>query len=100
MDEAYPTDPDAEVESTETPTTDSPETEGEETTLVPKSFFAGADKKPGDRCEVEVVRSFEDEVQIRYVKHDESPEDEEPSDHMDAMDEAFGPPSDVNPAES
>jgi hypothetical protein len=57
---------------------------GEETALLPKSFFAGKDIEPGSKCEVEVVHVYQDEVEVRYVKHDkkkdsDAKEDSEPS---------------------
>jgi hypothetical protein len=42
------------------------------TALLPKNFFPNPeDKKPGDRCEIEVVRVHDDEVAVKYVQHDE-----------------------------
>ena len=35
-----------------------------ETTLVPRSMLG--DKKPGDKCTFEVVRTFDDEVELKY----------------------------------
>lgn len=50
-----------------------------ETSLLPKSFFAGKDPSPGDQCMVEVMRVHGDECEVKYVKHDEAAEPEEPS---------------------
>lgn len=55
---------------------------GEETALLPKSLFSGKDIEPGSKCEVEVVHVYEDEVEVKYVKHKEdldAKEKDEPS---------------------
>jgi hypothetical protein len=41
-----------------------------ETALLPKSFFEGKDTKPGDQFYVEVVRNYENEVEVRYGKEE------------------------------
>lgn len=53
------------------------ETAGPEgvTALVPKSFCAGMDLKPGQTFEAKVVKTYDDEVEIEYVKSDESESD-------------------------
>jgi hypothetical protein len=40
--------------------------EGGETALLPKSFFEGKELKPGQQYYVEVVREYEDEVEVKY----------------------------------
>lgn len=56
---------------------DESETETQ-TALLPKSFFLEKDLDPGVRCEVEIDRVLEDEVQVHYVPHDDlSPEKKE-----------------------
>ena len=42
------------------------------TALLPKAVFAGKDIEPGTRCEVEVVRVHDDEVEVKYVPHKSS----------------------------
>jgi hypothetical protein len=58
----------------------------ENTTLVPKSFFGGKDLEVGKKCEVEVVALYEDEVEVKYVKHkdkEEKPDEPEREDMED-----------------
>lgn len=49
----------------ETPEKEGKEDEGE-TALLPKSFFEGQELKPGQQYYVEIVRSYEDEVEVKY----------------------------------
>lgn len=42
---------------------------GEETALLPKSFFAGKELKPGTKCQIEIVHGYGDEVEVKYVPH-------------------------------
>lgn len=52
-----------------------PEDTGEDrTALLPKASFMGKDLKPGTRCEFEIVRVHDDEVEVKYVPHEESAE--------------------------
>ena len=44
--------------------------------VLPKSFFQGKDLTPGTQCKVEIERVMDDQVQVAYVPHDESKEDE------------------------
>ena len=60
--------------SPSTDTADEPATpeehpdEGEgQTGLLPKSFFMGKDKKPGDKCEVEVTHVYDDQIEVKYL---------------------------------
>jgi hypothetical protein len=48
----------------------------EKTALLPKSIFMGKDLKPGSRCEIEIVKAHEDEIEVKYVKHQAKPEPE------------------------
>lgn len=73
--------PGAEAEPSETgdemPEKKEGKDEGGETALLPKSFFEGQSLKPGEQYYVEIVREYEDEVEVRYphkVKDEESPE--------------------------
>lgn len=54
--------------------------EESETALLPKSLFGDKDLKPGSRCSIEVVAVYDDEVEVKYVKHEEngSKEDDMP----------------------
>lgn len=66
-----PPDPEAEApeeEFAEEPVPDE-ETDkgGEKTALLPKSVFSGQDLKPGYKCQIEVVRVHDDEVEIKKV---------------------------------
>ena len=35
-----------------------------QTSILPKSFFSGKDLKPGDKCDVTVVRIHENDVEV------------------------------------
>lgn len=60
--------------------------EESETALLPKSFFEGQDLKPGEQYYVEVVRSYEDEVEVRYPhKVKDEPEEESANSKLEAM---------------
>ena len=50
-----------------------------ETALLPKSFFEGQEIKPGEQYYVEIVRSYEDEVEVRYPHKIKGEEGEEES---------------------
>jgi hypothetical protein len=41
------------------------------TTLVPKSICPGMELKPGQKLEFEVVKTYEDEVEVKYVNSKE-----------------------------
>ena len=66
---------------------------GVQTALLPKSLFDGYECNPGDRIEMEVVHSYEDEKEVKFVKKlkggkgdsEESGMDMRPEDQMDAM---------------
>lgn len=45
-----------------------------ETALLPKSFFQGKELEIGSRCEVEIERVLDEEVEVRYVEHDKAKE--------------------------
>lgn len=47
--------------------TDEKTEDSEDTALVPKSIFGGHDCKPGDRYTVEVVHSYEDDLEIKLA---------------------------------
>lgn len=90
-DNMYPgMDSDDEASPSETPDIpDNPKEDKDEgeTALLPKSFFEGQDLKPGEQYYVEVVRSYEDEVEVRYphkVK-DEEPEEQSANSKLEAM---------------
>src|SRR5258705_2354652 len=59
--------------------------ESHETALLPKSFFEGQEIKPGQQYYVEIVREYEDEVEVKYT-HKEKDETEESADSkLEAM---------------
>lgn len=66
---------DAEIPSSETPVEEpaaeeQPKAEnGDQTALLPKAIFMGKDLEPGKRCEVEVVRVHDGEVEVKYIPH-------------------------------
>lgn len=61
-----------------------------QTGLLPKSFFGDKPLDPGTICSVEIVKAYDDQVEVRYVPHDESDEpieeeaiaEEAPADEM------------------
>jgi len=62
------------------PTKPEPKTkagDGSESSLLPVSFFP---EKPevGKVCKIKQEKIFSDQVQVSYVKHEETPEREEP----------------------
>jgi hypothetical protein len=73
-DEASASDPSPEMEEGED------ETPEVETALLPKSIFEDKELKPGNKCEFEIVSVFDDEVEVKYVKHDK---EETPMRQMD-----------------
>ena len=92
-DPSYPGMSDDESSPSETPDPDKPEKKEEEgeTALLPKSFFEGQTLKPGEQYYVEIVRSYEDEVEVRYphkVKGEEKEGGDEES--ADSKLEAMG----------
>ncbi len=56
-------------------TTGSPEDEGAPTGLLSKSFFMGKEKQPGDICSIEVVKVYDDQVEVKYIAHEGGEED-------------------------
>ena len=48
-----------------------------QTSILPKSFFGGKDIKPGDKCDVEVVRVHENDVEVAPCSGHEDDEDSE-----------------------
>jgi hypothetical protein len=46
---------------------DSGEESDNQTALLPKSFFMGKDKRPGDTCCIKVTKAFDDEYQVSYM---------------------------------
>lgn len=71
--------------------------EAGETTLIPKSFFEGQELKPGQQYYVEIVREYEDEVEVKYphqVKEEKGEKSEKPTAKADAaLDEMMGEPA-------
>lgn len=52
------------------------ETDAEgKTALLPKSFFAGRDMKPGQHCDIEIVRVHPEEVEVKYVEMSDEKEE-------------------------
>lgn len=73
-----------EPEPVDNPKEESTEDEsGDETALLPKSFFGGKPIEPGTKCQIEIVHGYDDEVEVKYVSHgdkeESKPMDEEPS---------------------
>lgn len=97
-DKMYPgMDDDAEPMSNEPGEPPHKESEEEgETALLPKSFFEGQELKPGQQYYVEIVRAYEDEVEVRYpheVKEEgegESEDKESANSKLDAMGTEMG----------
>lgn len=59
-----------------------------ETALLPKSFFEGQELKPGEQYYVEIVRSYEDEVEVRYphkVKEEGEPDTDDANSKIESM---------------
>jgi hypothetical protein len=56
---------------------DSPES-GSETALLPKSLFHGKDLKPGDKCDITVVRVLEDQIEVEGCEDSEEEEPQQP----------------------
>lgn len=51
---------------------DESEQPAEQTALLPKSIFPGGEApEPGSVCEFEVVRSYENEVEVKYSTEEE-----------------------------
>jgi hypothetical protein len=77
--EGMPADESAPSEAQSEPAEDntSDEKEGSEgvTALVPKSICPGMDLEPGQKLEFEVVKTYEDEVEIKYLKGDQGKSD-------------------------
>ena len=87
---------DDEASPSETPDTpDNPKEDKDEgeTALLPKSFFEGQELKPGEQYYVEIVRSYEDEVLVKYPH---KIKDEEPEESANSKLEAMG----SNPGDS
>lgn len=86
----YPGMSDDESSPSETP--ESPEKEEGETALLPKSFFEGQELKPGDQFYVEIVRSFESEVEVRYPHEvkEEGEDKDSANSKIDAMGTEMG----------
>lgn len=80
MDEASPSETDGDVDRDK----DMHKDEEGETALLPKSFFEGQELKPGEQYYVEIVRSYEDEVEVKYP-HKVKEEGSEANDKIDAM---------------
>lgn len=67
---------------------EAPEKEREEsdveTALLPRSIFGDKKLEAGKKCEFEIVHTYDDEVEVKYVKHkDGDKDDDEKSDSDD-----------------
>lgn len=71
-------------EPAETPEAPKSKEEGE-TALLSKSFFGGKQPKPGEQYYVEVVRLYEDEVEVKYPKEVKEKPTAEADQAMDTM---------------
>jgi hypothetical protein len=75
-------------ETPETPEDKSQADEESDTGLLPKSFFGDKELKPGNRCTVEIVRCYEDECEVKYVKHGDAktePDEDDAHSKLEAM---------------
>lgn len=73
---------------------EAPEKEREEsdveTALLPKSIFGDKKLEAGKKCEFEIVHTYDDEVEVKYVPHKkdgdkDKKEDEDSDDDTPAM---------------
>lgn len=86
---------DSESDATQSkPPADMGDMEGGPTGLLPKDFFVGKEPTPGSICSVQIVKVYDDQVEVKYISHDqeegaEGPEDmgqsEPASDDSDLM---------------
>lgn len=51
------------------PSTKKDESREEQTGLLAKSFFMGKDLDVDKKCEIRIVRIYDDEVEVEYVPH-------------------------------
>lgn len=51
------------------PSTKKDESREEQTGLLSKSFFMGKDLDVDKKCEIRIVRIYDDEVEVEYVPH-------------------------------
>lgn len=59
-----------------------------ETALLPKSLFGDKNLEPGAECKIKVVRVYEDEVEVEYVKHEKDGKESQeysPEEQIDKM---------------
>jgi hypothetical protein len=77
------------------PSTDTKPDDGESSALLPKTVLGGKTFEPGDKVELEIVKVYEDEVEVKYSHHDESSEGESAMDgaesKLDGMAEPAAP---------
>lgn len=72
FEDAEPT-PEPKPDESESEDVEKGEGESESATgLLPKTFFGSKPLTPGTKCSVEIVKAYEDEVQVRYIPHKES----------------------------
>jgi hypothetical protein len=46
------------------------------TSVLPKSFFEGKELEPGTQCKVEIVAVHGDDVEVKYVPHEDNEEED------------------------
>lgn len=63
------------------------------TSVLPKDFFQGKELEPGTRCEIEIVRVHDQDVEVSYVPHESSEEEASESE------QEMGPPEGAPMAE-
>lgn len=70
---------------------------GEDTALLPKTFFGDKPLEPGTECKVKIEHVYDDEVEVSYVPHDqeeaaegESNDNTAPAPNMAAAQEQLG----------
>lgn len=56
------------------------EDEGQETALIPKSWFQGKDLEVGSKCKLRVEGIFDDEIEVSYVKSKKKDKDSDDDD--------------------
>ena len=90
--DAGPVAPPSETAEPPVPDAESAEAEGEgRTAILPKDVFMGKPLEPGTRCEIEIVKVHDGEVEVKYIPHGE---EEEPVEEEMPIEEevAAGPP--------
>lgn len=48
----------------------------QETALLPRSIFGQKELKPGKECKFRIVATYDDEIEVEYVEHSETKDDD------------------------